>query len=218
MLILFIIGFPIIFIFIFNYVEKNRLENEKLIERAIEADDKETFDYIVRTDQGDFYAGGEFHYSNSVTSKYTLGEWGYIYEVHKKKNDDDDWVITDTNRYFGDKITFYENEYDGDLFTPYYTETKTHRISSKRKVEVYLTPVTFTGSFIATTNESKLAPIAPKKKSRFNKRKDTIIIKNCKSNQLLDSIFSSGKKNKKVLIITFSIIEAMLIIAQIFFT
>lgn len=216
MLILFIIGFPIIFIFIFNYVENNRLENEKLIERAIEADDKETFDYIVRTDQGDFYAGGEFHYLNSVTSKYALGEWGYIREIHKKKKDDN-WVITNANRYFGDKITFYENEYNGDLFTPYHTEVKTHRISSKREVDVYLTPVTFTGSFIATTRESKLAPLETKK-WKFNKRKDTIIIKNCRSEKLLENIFSSGKKNRKILIITFSIIEAGLIIAKIFFT
>lgn len=171
-----LLGFPI-----YNALDNSSQEQMRVVEVAIEAEDKGTFDYILKTQQGGFYTDTTLVAVDPVETRNLNGKFLSINEVEEHYvsrietyTDDEgetqtrivwEWIEWSDDYYTSSKIKLHDNEYSTDLFSlPSHKYVKTQKIRSDVRVKYYVIEDNQQVAFFADAGENGMSNIYGKKR------------------------------------------------------
>lgn len=161
---------------VYNAVDNSTQDKMRVIEVALEAEDKERFDYILKTQQGGFYTDTTLEAIEPVTTSNLKGEYLSINEVEEHYvsrvetyTDSEgetktrivwEWVEWSDDYYTSSKIKLHGNEYDTSSFSiPRHKYVKTQKIRSDIRVKYYVVDNNQKVAFFADAGENGMSNI-----------------------------------------------------------
>ena len=170
-------------IWVHGKVEENRIKSNQMYETAIPADHKETYDYVLDTQQGIFYTHSDFIAIKPVTFPRIGGEYmkvvaeeehyemrtrtvSYVDEKGNTKTKTEtywEWVYYGSKTKQVDKVKVHDHIYDFNKFTGFdgkYITTK--YLSSDVRITYYGVPKKLHLTFLADASENGLQSVRGK--------------------------------------------------------
>ena len=191
-------------IWIHNKMEDSRLANNTMYETAIPADDKDSYDYILETQQGIFYTHGLFTAEQPVEFSEIDGKYAelkrreehYVMKTrvvtytdsegntHTKTETYWEWEHYHTDYLSTKTIMFNDHSYDYDKFSGFpESHITTRHPRSDVRVKYYGVPVKMELTFLANASEKGLSPAFGRK----------IYVESTAYDKFVESNISDGK-------------------------